>query len=77
MKKKIIPSIPFLITCTIVAYNWFEFITTEYLAEAKHYIALALIIINAVLYFIKQKQAILLTGWSIIRGEDGGFTMYG
>jgi hypothetical protein len=66
MKKRIVSSIPFLIISLIVLYTWFEIITTEYIATWRHYVALALVAINAALYFVKYKQAVLLTGVILI-----------
>jgi hypothetical protein len=66
MKNRIIPSIPFLIISLIVLYTWFEIITTEYIATWRHYVALTLIAINAVLYFVRYKPAVLLTGLILI-----------
>jgi len=62
MKKRIINSIPFLIVGIIVLYAWVQIMTTEYAATWRQYVALALVGINAVLYFVKFKHAILLTG---------------
>ncbi|HEX9513364.1 MAG TPA: hypothetical protein VF939_22895 [Puia sp.] len=66
MKKRIISSIPFLIISLIVLYTWFEIITTEYIATWRHYVALTLVAINAALYFVKYKKAVLLTGIILI-----------
>lgn len=66
MKNRILPSIPFLIISLIVLYTWFEIITAEYIATWRHYVALALVAVNAVLYFVKYKQAVLLTGIILI-----------
>ena len=66
MKTRIISAIPFLIISLVVLYTWFEIITTEYIATWRHYVALALVAINAVLYFVRYKPAVLLTGLILI-----------
>lgn len=66
MKKRIVSSIPFLIISLIVLYTWFQIITTEYIATWRHYVALALVVINVGLYFVRYKQAVLLTGIILI-----------
>jgi hypothetical protein len=47
-------------------YTWFEITTTECIATWRHYTALALIGVNMMLYFLRYKQAILLTGAILI-----------
>jgi len=66
MKNRIITAIPFLIISLVVLYSWFEIITMEYIATWRHYAALALVAINAVLYFVRYKPAVLLTGLILI-----------
>lgn len=66
MKTRIISAIPFLIISLVVLYTWFEIITTEYIATWRHYVALALVAINAVLYFMRYKPAVLITGLILI-----------
>ncbi|MHA4811560.1 hypothetical protein ACX0G9_25920 [Flavitalea flava] len=66
MKNRLLPAIPFLIISLIVLYTWFEIITTDYMATWRHYVALTLVAINAVLYFVRYKPAILLTGLILI-----------
>ena len=66
MKTRIISAIPFLIISFAVLYTWFEIITTEYIGTWRHYVALALVAINAVLYFVRYKPAVLLTGLILI-----------
>ncbi len=61
-KQKLIGSIPFLIACGIALFTWFEIMTTEYVATWRHYTALILIIVNAVVYFVWYRPAVLLTG---------------
>lgn len=62
MIKKIIGLIPFLIICGIVIYTWVEFISTDYVATWRHYLALIAVAINAALYFVQYKKALLITG---------------
>src|SRR5580704_17073165 len=66
MKTRIISAIPFLIISFVVLYTWYEIITAEYIATWRHYVALALVAINAGLYFVRYKQAVLLTGIILI-----------
>ena len=66
MIRKIISLIPFLIICGIVIHTWVEFITTDYIATWRHYLALIAVAINAALYFVRYKQALLLTGLILI-----------
>jgi len=66
MKTKLINAIPFLIIRFVVLYSWFEIISTEHIATWRHYVALTLIAINAVLYFVRYKPAVLLKGLILI-----------
>ena len=59
---KIIRIIPFLTILLIVLYTWVEIIAAEHIATWRHYVALALVLVNAALYFVRYKQALLLTG---------------
>jgi len=68
MKNKIVRVIPFLTIIVIVAYTWFQILTTEYTAMWRHYVALVLILINAALYFWKYNQAIIVTGIILLLG---------
>lgn len=54
--------IPFLIIFLIISYTCFEILKAEYVFTTKHYLAIALIVINGILYFVRYKIAILLTG---------------
>jgi hypothetical protein len=66
VKFKIFRLIPFIILCFIVFNTWILFLTTDYIANWRHYILLALLLINIVLYFTRFKQALLLTGVILI-----------
>ena len=63
---KIIGSIPFLIITVIVLYTWVEIINTDYVATVKHYITLALVVMNGICYFMRYKTAIILTGLILV-----------
>ena len=65
-RKKIIQSFPFLIICGIMLYSWGEFPFTKYIATWRHYLALGLVILNAILYFVRFREAIALTGAILI-----------
>jgi hypothetical protein len=64
--KKTIGAIPFLIICGMVSYAWFEFTTTDYASTWRQIVALILVLGNAGLYFVRYKQALLLTGLILI-----------
>jgi hypothetical protein len=57
---------PFLLTGIILIYTWYIILTTEYFATTRHVIALILFGINALLYFLRFRYAILLTGVILI-----------
>jgi hypothetical protein len=65
-RKKIMSFIPFLLVGVLMLFAWFEILTTEYIATWRHYVGLVLVGGNVVLYFIRYKQAIVLTGIILI-----------
>ena len=65
-KYRILQITPFIIMFCIVANTWVIFLSTEYEASWKHYLLLAFILINGILYSRKWKLAVLLTGFLLI-----------
>jgi hypothetical protein len=61
-RRKLIAALPFIAVCVIMLYTWIEFATNMYLPTWRQYLALALVIVNVVVYFVRFRQAILLTG---------------
>lgn len=59
---KIIRTMPFLVLTVILIRTWYIFGSTEYAASTKHYAALALMIANLPLYFIRFRMALYFTG---------------
>lgn len=57
---------PFLIVGVILVYTWYIILTTEYFATTRHIIALVLWGINGLLYFLRFRYAIILTGVILI-----------
>jgi hypothetical protein len=66
MKLKLLRILPFAILFVITAYAWLQFLTTIYFPTLRHHVALALIIINFILYFFRYKFAVLFTGLILI-----------
>lgn len=62
MNKKYLKAYPFVVVMSITLSTWIDFIATDDVATFKHYITLALLLANAACYFVKYKQAILITG---------------
>lgn len=62
MKNKVISALPFFIISIITLYTCFEIITTDYIATIKHYITFILIAINGIIYFVRYKFSVILTG---------------
>ena len=50
----------------ILLYTWFKIVTTEYYATLRHQIALALFLLNFVLYAVRFKYGVLFTGVLLI-----------
>jgi hypothetical protein len=61
-RSKVFRTIPFIILCIIVLNTWFVFLSTEYVANWRHYLLLALLIANCFLYFTRFRPAIFYTG---------------
>jgi hypothetical protein len=53
---------PFLILAVILGRTWYIIATTDYLAMMRHVFAIVFFAGNLLLYFIRWKYAILLTG---------------
>ena len=51
-----------MIVGIILIYTWYIILTTEYFATTRHIIALALWAINGLLYFLRFRYAVVLTG---------------
>lgn len=66
LKFKIFRSTPFIILFSVVLNTWILFLSTDYVASWRHYLLLALLLTNSVLYFTRFKQALLLTGIILI-----------
>lgn len=60
--KRLLHSIPFLIISGIMLYSWIEFVSGKYISMWRHYLALILIAVNAVLYFVRFRETVILTG---------------
>ena len=60
--RKLLASIPLLIVAGLLIDTWYKFYNNEYNASLVHYISLALVIINGILFLIRFKPALLLTG---------------
>ena len=61
-RQKLVAVLPFIVVCIIMLYTWIKFAANIYLPTGRHYVALALIIVNAFLYFARFRLAVLLTG---------------
>ncbi len=62
----LIAVLPFIVVCIIMLYTWIEFAAGRYLPTWRQYVALVLVIVNAVIYFVRFRQAVLW--WSYARG---------
>jgi hypothetical protein len=65
-KSKIVKSLPYLILCSIVAYTWYMFLFTEFVANWRHYLLLIFLILNGYFYFTRFRPAIFYTGFILI-----------
>src|SRR5262249_39691142 len=66
--QKLISLIPFLIVCGCVVASWVDFLFNGYAAEPAHYLALGLVAVNAVVYFIRFRVGIWMTGGILLVG---------
>ena len=62
MKLKFIRIVPLAIVCVIMAFTWVNILTTDYFATLRHQVALVLVCLNLVLFFLNYKYSILFTG---------------
>lgn len=60
--QKIVSLIPFLIICGCLVVSWVDFIFGDLIASTRHYITPALVVLNGVLYFIRFRAGIWMTG---------------
>ncbi|WP_431209625.1 hypothetical protein ACQ86N_26190 [Puia sp. P3] len=60
--KKFVYLVPFLIVAAVCVYTSILFMKGEYLANWKHYVAIALVVVNGVLYCFNRRVAVLTTG---------------
>jgi len=65
-KSQLLQISPFLTLAAIVAYTWFIFLTTGYMADWRHYILLVLMITNGYLYSRNFRKAIVMSGVILI-----------
>lgn len=60
--RKLLAALPFIIATGVLINSWHEFYIGEFVPFLKHYITLAFMAINWVLFFIRFKPALLLNG---------------
>lgn len=60
--RKLLASIPLLIVAGLLIVTWNKFYNHEYVASSVHYLTLGLVIINGILFPIRFKPALLMTG---------------
>ena len=60
--KKFLYAIPFFIICIILIYTWYIIISLNYPPTLKQQIGLGISIINLLLYLMRFKYGIILTG---------------
>jgi len=65
-RRKLIAALPFIAICVIMLYTWIEFAAGRYLPTWRQYVALVLVIVNAGIYFIRFRLAVLLTGVMLV-----------
>lgn len=59
---KFLRIIPFLAIFVLASFTCFEILTSDYVFTTKHISAIILILINGIIYFVRYKPAVLLTG---------------
>ena len=60
--KKILQMTPYILVGVILCVTWFKLITTDITATIKHYSALIAFVGNGLLYLIKFRLGIVVTG---------------
>ena len=74
--QKFIRMIPFFILCGVMVNTWFQFISGIYISSWYHITALVLVIINAVVYGIRYKTGLLMTGIVLLLGITNGVCFF-
>ncbi len=69
--NKIVKVIPFILLIIISINTWYKFFTHVNVPILEHYFAIIAVVINIILYFVKYKYGILLTGIILIFGIFG------
>jgi hypothetical protein len=57
---------PFFIVSAIIAITWITFLIGHYNPVAKHYVALAIFVLNLAVYAFRFKWALIVTGIMLI-----------
>lgn len=65
-RQKLFSLLPFIVLCVVILYTCVEIIATDYAASLRHYLAMAIMFCNGVLYFTKYRLAIIFTGIILI-----------
>jgi hypothetical protein len=60
--QKIVSLIPFMAMLGCLAATWINFIFGDYIASSRHFITLGLVLLNCILYFIRFRPGIWMTG---------------
>ena len=60
--RKLLASVPFMIVAGVLINTWQKFYNDEYNPSLLHYVTLMLAFINGVLYLIRFKLGLLMTG---------------
>jgi len=60
--SKLLASVPFIIVAGVLINTWHKFYNDEYDASLLHYITLTVSFMNGILYLIRFKTALLVTG---------------
>jgi len=60
--RKLLASVPFIIVAGLLINTWHKFYNDEYDASLLHYVTLTLTFINGILFLIRFKPALLMTG---------------
>ena len=74
--QKFVSLIPFFAICGCLLASWVDFIFGGYIASPVHYATAAVVILNGILYFIRFKVGIWMTGGILLAGIANVISFY-
>jgi|GEM_PF-3557669 len=74
--KKILRLSPFIVLCSILVVTWYKVIIQGYPGTIEYYLASGLVVLNLLIYFVRFRYGIMLTGILLSVGLLGILSFY-